>query len=139
MENTPNGQLIEKEPQLDPVELPDLTHTKVVDASIDGEQILKPNWNHLLDEMFRRAMGRVDGFEDLLYLFQVNLARGRKEDEGFRYLREIDISVQGQHANGACRAILTAAQALKIPLNIGILWRLKEGATYPGERRRIII
>ena len=67
------------------------------------------------------------------------MGQSGKEDEGFRYLSDIDVSVQGQHANGACQAIMTAAQALGISLNIELLWRRKEKAAYPGERRRIVI
>ena len=139
VEHAPNGQLTEKEQQLDPLALPDLTHTKIQDASIDGEPIAKPNWSLLRDEMLLRATKRAGSFENLQRLFPVNLVEGRKEDEGFRYLSQAGISVQGQHANGACHAIITAAQAFGISLNIGIMWRLKEHAAYPGERRRIVI
>ena len=34
--------------------LPDLTHTKVLDAAIDGEPIPRPNWRRLRDEIRRR-------------------------------------------------------------------------------------
>ena len=46
-------------------------------------------------------------------------------------------SVQGQDSNGACSAVVLAAQGLGIALDIGFMWRLKEGAAYPGERARI--
>ena len=38
---------------------------------------------------------------------------------------------------GACRAVIAAAQALGISLDIGFMWRLKENAAYPGKRGRI--
>lgn len=63
------------------------------------------------------------------------MVKGRKEDEGYGYLPEIDISVQGQDANAACRAIVMAAQGLGIGLDVGFMWRPKESAAYPGERR----
>lgn len=117
--------------------LPRLTHTKLLEAAIDGERLTKPNWNSLLDEMLRRAMERVGGFEELHRICPVNMVKGRKEDEGYGYLPEIDVSVQGQDANGACRAVVTAAQALGMSLDIGFMWRLKESAAHPGERGRI--
>ena len=138
-EPIPNGQPTETEVRLDPSALPDVKHTRVMDASIDGEAIKKPNWNQLLDELLRRSSKRVGTFEDIVRLFPVNLAKGRKEDDGFRYLPEIDISVQGQPANSACRAVIAVAQALGISLNFGIAWRSKEGAAYPGESRRIVV
>lgn len=134
-----NGAATESERRIDPRLLPSLTHTKVLDASIDGELIPKANWNLLLDEALRRAMKRLGSFEDLRKLCPVNMVKGRKEDEGYSYLPDIDVSVQGQDANAACRTVVTAAQGLGIALDIGFMWRPKEGAAHPGERARIRI
>ena len=84
---------METERRIDPRALPNLTHTKMLDASIEGEATAKPNWNLLLDEVLRRAMKRARSFEKLHQLCPVNMVKGRKEDEGFSYLAEIDISV----------------------------------------------
>jgi len=127
------------EREIDARALPRLTHTKLLDAAIDGERLTKPNWNSLLDEMLRRAMQRVGSFDELQRICPVNMVKGRKEDEGYGHLPEIDVSVQGQDANGACRAVVTAAQALGMSLDIGFLWRHKESAAHPGERGRIRI
>ena len=51
-----NGRVPETERRIDPRALPSLTHTKVLDASIDGHPVAKANWNLLLDEFVRRAM-----------------------------------------------------------------------------------
>jgi len=125
------------ERQIDARDLPRLTHTKLIDATIDGDRLVKPNWNSLLDEMLRQIMKRVDSFAELHRICPVNMIEGRKEDEGYGYLPDIDVSVQGQDANGACRAVVTAAQTLGMNLDIGFMWRLKESAAYPGERGRI--
>ena len=125
------------ERQIDARDLPRLTHTKLIDATIDEDRLAKPNWNSLLDEVLRQAMKRVSSFDELHRICPVNMIEGRKEDEGYGYLPDIDVSVQGQDANGACRAVVTAAQALGINLDIGFMWRLKESAAYPGERGRI--
>ena len=134
-------EILDGSPELDidAKALPRLTHTKLLEASIDGERLARPNWNSLLDEMLRRAMQRVGSFEKLHGICPVNMVKGRKEDEGYGYLPEIDVSVQGQDANGACRAVVTAAQALGMSLDIGFMWRLKESAAHPGERGRIRI
>src|SRR5690606_3474105 len=118
--------------------LPRLTHTKVLDAVIDDKRLTKPNWNALLDEVLRQTMKRVGSYEKLRRVCPVNIVRGRKEDEGYDYLPEIDVSVQGQDANGACRAVVAAAQALGMSLDIGFMWRHKANAAYPGERGRIL-
>lgn len=136
---TSNGAAAEPERRVDPRLLPSLTHTKVLDASIDGELIPKANWNLLLDEILRRAMKRLGSFENLRKLCPVNMVKGHKEGEGYSYLPDIDVSVQGQDANAACRTVVTAAQGLGIALDIGFMWRPKEGAAHPGERARIRI
>lgn len=128
-----------EERRIDPRDLPRLTHTKVLEASIGGTPLARPNWNGLLDEMLRRAMKEVKSYEKLRQICPVNMVKGRKTTDGYNHLPDIDISVQGQDANGACRGIVTAAQALGIAVDIGFMWRHKEGAAYPGERARLKI
>ena len=141
--HVPNGQATGKaaEKVLDASALPDLRHTKILDAAIDGEPMTRPNWRGLRDEMLLRIMQRGGSFESLQRLLQadVNLVEGRKTDEGYRYLSDFGFSVQGQPANGACQAIMIAARVLGLSLSIGITWRRKEGAAYPGERARIAL
>ena len=127
------------ERRIDPRILPNLTHTKVLDAWLEGETIAKPNWNLLLDEMLIRVTKRVSDFDKVRKLCPVNMVRGRKEDEGYGYLSEIDVSVQGLDANAACRTLVMAAQGLGIGLEIGFMWRHREGAAHPGEKARLIV
>lgn len=134
-----NGHVMQTERRIDLRALPNLTHTKVLDASVEGVPVAKANWNLLLDEMLRRAMKRVGTFDKLRQLCPVNMVKGRKEDEGYSYLSDIDVSVQGQDANGACRTVVTAAQGLGIAIEIGFMWRHKESAAHPGERARLQI
>jgi len=127
------------ERRIDPRRLPKLTHTKVLEATIDQERIAKPNWNRLLDRILIESMRRLQDFRKLHQLCPVNMVEGRKEDEGYGYLTEIDISVQGQDANAACRTIVAAAQGLNIELDIAFMWRPKNGAEYPGEHAHLMI
>lgn len=127
------------ERQLDPRALPNLRHTKVLDAAVDGEPAAKLNWNSLVDDVLHLAMGRLGSFEQVRRLCPVNMVSGRKEDEGYSYLPKIDISVQGQDANGACRTLVMAAQGLGIALDVGFMWRLKDTAAHPGDRARLTI
>jgi hypothetical protein len=136
-ESAPSGAVAGAERRIDLRSLPSLTHTKVLDAAIAGEVIARPNWNLLLDLMLRRAMKSAGSFEKLRPLCPVNMVKGRKEDEGYGHLADINVSVQGQDANGAARAIITAAQSLGIAVDIGFMWRHKDAAEYPGERARI--
>lgn len=132
-----NGQGTGAEREIDPRALPNLTHTKLLDASIEGKPVVKPNWNLLLDEMLRCAMKHLGSFESVHKHCPVNMVKGRKEDEGYGHLSDIDISVQGLDANGACQAVVTAAKGLGVELDIGFMWRLKEAAAHPGEKARL--
>jgi hypothetical protein len=121
------------ERRIDPRALPNL------DADVEGQRIAKSNWNVLLQDMLPRAMKRVHDIGKLRQVCPVNMVKGRKTDEGYTYLSNIAVSVQGQDANSACRAVVTAAQSLGIALNVAFMWRHKEGASYPGERARLTI
>lgn len=127
------------ERQIDPRALPNLTHTKILTASMDGKTISKANWNLLLDEVLRCAMKRLGSHEKVRQFCPINMVKGRKEDEGYGYLPDIDISVQGLDANGACRAIVTCVQGLGLGLDVTLMWRHKDSAAYPGERARLQI
>ena len=125
------------ERRIDPRTLPDLTHTKVLEASLEGKRVVKPNWNLLFDRILIRAMKQLTDFDELRKLCPVNMVQSRKEDEGYRHLAEIDVSVQGLSANDACEALVIAAQRLGIALEIICTWQHKEGAAYPGEKARL--
>lgn len=127
------------ERKIDPRKLPNLTHTKVLDASLDGNRVAKPNWNSLLEKVLVHAMKQLADFDELRKLCPVNMVQGCKEDEGYRHLAEIDVSVQGMSANDACGALVIAAQSLRLELEIVFLWRTREGAAYPGERARLSV
>ena len=120
-------------------QLPPLTHTKVLDASIAGKRIAQPNWKVLRDELLRRAMKRVGTFDKLQELCPVNMVSGRKEDKGHDYLSDIEISVQGQDANGAGCAVVTVALALGVALEVGFKWHDTDKAAHPGQKARILI
>jgi hypothetical protein len=66
-------------------------------------------------------------------------AAGRKEDEGYRFMPEIGLSIQGQDANSAWRGARHIARQLGIPVETEFLWRHKEGAAFPGVTGRLSI
>ena len=134
-----NGYSTASERRIDPQQLPDLTHAKILDATVAGTAVPRPNWNLLLKKMVRLAIKRVGTLDELCRLCPINAVSGQKEDEGYSYLPDIDVSVQGQASNAACQAVVAIAQSFDIALDIGFLWRNKQGAAYPGERGRIRI
>ena len=124
---------------IDPRKLPNLTHTKVLDALLAGRRVVKPNWNLLLDKILIREMKQLANFDELRKICPANMVPGSKEDEGYRHLAEAGISVQGVSANDACAALLAVVQSRRIGLEITFMWRSKEGAAYPGEKARLCL
>ncbi len=135
----PKERLAASERELDPYRLPSLKHTKILDASIGGKSIDKPKWNSLVEQMLVQAMKHFGDFQKLTRLCSVNMVQGYKDDEGYRYISEIDISFQGLSAEATGSALLMLAQSLGVELDIGFMWRRKEEAAYPGEKARLKI
>ena len=127
------------ERQVDLQQLPNLTHSKILDATLAGQKIANPKWNVLFKLILIRAMKQHVNFDELKQLCPANILRGYKDDEGYSHLPEIDVSFQGMSANDACSALVETAQSLGIGLDIALMWRRKEGAMYPGEKARLFV
>ena len=125
--------------RIDPRALPDLTHTKILDASLAGERVAQPKWNILIGRILVSAMKQLANFDEVRKLCPANIVQGNKSDEGYRHLSEIDVSVQGMSSNDACRALVAVAQSLGIGLEITLMWRPRDGAAYPGEKARLCV
>ncbi|MBP1468624.1 hypothetical protein EYB53_023120 [Candidatus Chloroploca sp. M-50] len=122
------------EPQnFNPVEPPDLRHTRVIYASFNGEILRSPNWNGILDAAHITAYKQGLSPEALVRLTLSNAEKGEKTDNGFHFLPEISMSIQGVDANLAWRNTLHLAKHIKVPVEVHFEWRDKEGAAYPGE------
>ena len=124
---------------VDPQDLPNLTHTKILGASVSGQSVVKPSWSKLFDSLLVTALRQANDFFELRKLCSINMIQGRKVDSGYHYLAEIDISVQGMPANVVCRALVAVAQYHNIGLDITFMWRCKDGALYRGEKRKLCL
>lgn len=113
---------------------PDLTHTRVLAADFGGERLTseEANWNGLLNTAVRHVYRNSEDYDDLRRLIIVNFILGNKTDEGYRYLSDVDVSVQGQDANSAFRAVAHIAKQLGCSLNVIFVWRPVPKAAFPG-------
>lgn len=120
--------------QFNPNTPPSLTHTKVLAIEFNGKSLTRgeANWNGLLDAAVRAAKAKAKTSADLKKLVIVNFVEGKKSDEGYRFLSDIGLSVQGQDANGAWKGACHVAQQLGYKLTATFIWRDKEGAAFPG-------
>ena len=65
----------------------------------------------------------------------VNSIAGRKDDNGYKYLPEIGISVQGQDANGAWRQTYELASRFGMSLEVLFTWQAMYGnQAFSGQR-----
>ena len=122
---------------VDPNQLPDLKYTKVLAASIDEKPVTPANWNSLLRKLLIRAMEHFGSFDNVQRLCAVNMVQGVKDDEGYKYLPEIQVSCQGVPANAAANAAVALAQALGASFRVDFQWRRKEQASRPGQSARL--
>lgn len=120
--------------QFNPNTPPDLTHTKVLAIEFAGKPLQRgeANWNGLLNVAVRAARANAKSTADLKRLLIVNFVERQKADEGYRFLSDVGISVQGQDANGAWKGACHVAQQLGCELKATFVWREKEGAAFPG-------
>jgi hypothetical protein len=118
---------------------PKLTHTKVVNAKINGRTLgNKSNWNNLLSESVIFAAGYCKTEEDLRRAIIVNFVKGRRVDKGYRFLPKVDISIQGQSAGDAWKAIWHIVKRFDVPVEVDFVWHNKPEAAHPGEAGRFI-
>ena len=110
-----------------------LTHTKVLAATIDGQPMYKANWNGILDRLHVLGRERLGSFAALRAASGANLKDEKYTNDGYRYLPEINVSIQGVDSNLAWSHSLGLARALDVPIEVKFMWRQKEGAARPGE------
>jgi hypothetical protein len=118
---------------------PDLRHTKLTFASVRSRVPRAPNWNSLLYEVVTQAAKVLGDFETLEALTSANISKGRKTTGGYHYLATVGLSVQGQSANDAWRAIANLSLATGLRVEAKFHWRQKQGAFRPGEAGEFLI
>jgi hypothetical protein len=121
--------------------VPNLTHTKMLEAEV-ASQVLpksKGNWNGLLDAMILKAAEKLNDIEALKGLVIINYVVGEKADQGYRFLPAAGISVQGQDANSAWKAISHIAKSLRIQAQALFVWYDNEKAAHPGQTGKLSV
>jgi hypothetical protein len=125
----------------DPGAPPHLTHTKVLSITFNGTKFPPEltTWNSLLLEAIRTARKRITSDQGLKEAIIVNFIIGKKIDDGYRYLDDVNLSVQGQDSNGAWKGAYHIARKLGIPLDVVFVWRDKDGVANAGAKGRFLL
>lgn len=114
-------------------EHPDLVHTKVREAIFGGVEITKPNWNNLVKYAHEAAYKQLGSFQALRLASHANMREGRYDKEGFSYLANIDVSIQGMDSNMSWENAVRLARKMQVPIRVAFEWYSKPGAVRPGE------
>jgi hypothetical protein len=135
--NRPNGE--ESRPEADRQLVPEspdsLSHTKVLAAQVGRHSATK--WNGLMVAAHRAAIQSLGGRQELLRQTIARAVEGRKEDDGYHYIPDLDISIQYVDSHGAWRNALHLAKRVRLPISVEFVWRENPNAQYPGERGSI--
>jgi hypothetical protein len=118
--------------RLDPDRHDSLTHAKLLRASFDTKDLHRPKWNGLLDHVHVVARQRLGSFEALQKISGAHLRPGRYEEDGFHYLEDVDLSIQGVDSNFAWLHSLGIARLLHVPILVQFVWRYTAGGARPG-------
>lgn len=110
---------------------PDLTHTKVLSARIDGLEFPRAKWNTILSHL---AVTAYKGKSARNTIAASGIVQGQRTDSGYKYYPKADISIQGQDANDAWRMSVELANMLNVDLVVECEWRDKVAAAYPGKK-----
>ena len=118
----------------DPEAPPQLNFTTCVEIAVDGQKLGKAEtyWNTLMNTMVLRLHAKGYSAESIYEMLSVNARIGRKEDSGYKYLKDAGISVQGQDSNAAFRQAYQLAKMHAIPFQVRFRWQDNEKAAYPN-------
>jgi hypothetical protein len=123
--------------KLNPENPPNLSYTTVHTIIFNGKRFAPAEtyWNHLLLAVIREAAKKFPA-KKLDEIIICNHVMGKKENNGYKFIQEAGLSVQGQDANGAWKAIVHIALELKMPIEVEFSWQDNPKAVAPGERAK---
>ena len=117
-----------------PAAPPNLAFTKPRSAFVNERQL--PHalgyWNAVMLEVIKEAAKRRVSTQDLLDLITVNSQAGERNDNGFTFVKEAGLSIQGQDANGAWRQTYAIASSVGIPVDVVFAWQDNPKASMPN-------
>jgi len=116
-----------------PVGTSELMHTSLRDVILGERALPDMNWNSLTRHMHTLAKKNLGSFEALRRATKANIRDGRVEVNGYRFIPEAGVSVQGTDAIKSCESSFMLARAMNMPLSVTFEWRQKEDAAHPGE------
>jgi len=113
-----------------PDEPPNLSFTKIINATFGTQSTNK--WNALVRCAVKEALQKNMSISRLKSLLS-NVQEGQINDNGYRPLPGMNVSVQGVAAGNALSLALLLAKELNVEITVRFRWREKDGAAHPGK------
>lgn len=111
---------------------PGLSFTRLLEATVEGQNLKKPNWAKLMLRVI--ACVKAKGFtgQKLVTELQIPAQIKPYDEEGYTYHADLGISVQGQSAQDAWKEASRLAAKHGVPVEVRFQWRDNPKAQYPG-------
>ena len=118
---------------------PDLRHTRVLRARFGSRPAT--GWNNLVHAAHIEACSKLGSLDALRKASKSNLLIGRASSEetkkGFRYVVDINVSIQNVSAEQAWINVLDLARRVKEEVLVEFEWMDKSEAAYPTKKGRL--
>lgn len=131
-EISPKGDHFDQTLKLDPDVPEDLYFTKIIQGNFGNKQV--SSWTELIDTAHILAVERVETYDALKKMSNSDIVMGSYNENGFRPVASIGISIQGDSPNKAWKNTLHIAKKLNVPVEILFEWEQKFTAARPGSR-----
>ncbi len=120
----------------DPATPPQLNFTNCVQVIINGKKLTKGEsyWNTIMNVMIREVYSKGHNAQAIYDMLFVNAAVGEKTENGYKFLPEVGLSVQGQDSNAAFRQAYQLAEMHGITFEIWFAWQDNDKAAYPNRQ-----
>ncbi|MGL4310312.1 MAG: T4SS efffector SepA family protein [Paracoccaceae bacterium] len=118
--------------------LPDVSHTEVLDARINGAFIKNRSWQHALVAAVDAAIADGADVTEVVGRLSVKHLEGTTEMSGYYFSKAAGISLQGASANRILKQVYKLAEAYHLDIEIDWRWYGKPEAAYPGKSGKFV-
>jgi hypothetical protein len=123
-----------------PASPPPLAFTTVKSVKFKGIMLAASDawWNPFMFMLIREAR-KTKSVDEVSSLLFINHAKGEKANNGYKFLKDAGLSVQGQDANNAWKQCYELLKALQLPAEVKFTWQDNPKAAHPNESGKFII
>jgi len=113
---------------------PGLAFTRILSASVNRVALPKANWSGVLLKVIGLVHAKGLDAGKLVSELQIPAKAAEYTWDGYKFLPELGISVQGQSAPDAWKETARLADKFQIPVEVRFQWRENDKAQHPGQK-----